>query len=359
MLVLAAPANLPQPAEGSGLLARSRSVGASDGNATICRFHAYSDRLFRAPRAALPELTLYRANSTIVVEDAEDALLRYFLFLKPDGSCHEEGLVACQSVGGARASGGPPAVAGGGAVNHCLARPCKPYPRMELSYARSMLGGGLVGRPHATRALLLGVGAGMIPTWVQESRPGLTLDAVDIAPEVLGAAPCFGLRDGGNVHLFLRDGRSFVAAQPASVYDAIFVDVFTPRDRVPPCLSTVEFFAELRRSLRPGGALVINTWKGEHQQLLATVQSVFHEVKVGAAPGETNAIILAEEGNRMASNVARGEDGEVEAWYAAAGFRRAAPRSADPVWRDLARRDSEWCTSTAADAEASAGGAHS
>merc|ERR1719198_2610799 len=100
----------------------------------------------------------------------------------------------------------------------------------------------------------------MIPMWVQENLPTISLDAVDIAPEVLGAAPCFGLRQASNVHLVLRDGRRFIAEQSASSYDAVLMDVFTPQDRLPPCLSTSEFFTTVKKSLRPGGALVVNTW---------------------------------------------------------------------------------------------------
>ncbi|MFZ0530948.1 MAG: fused MFS/spermidine synthase, partial [Propionicimonas sp.] len=53
------------------------------------------------------------------------------------------------------------------------------------------------------------------------------------------------------------DGRTGVAQLPDDYADAVIVDAFAGAS-VPAELATVDFFADARRSLRPGGVLVMN-----------------------------------------------------------------------------------------------------
>lgn len=377
---------------------------------TACRFKAFSDEVSGQERSANRSALVFRQGSSLVIEqeehlDGELEVSRYLLFANGDGTCHEEALVRCtniESVGGQQqetaankpaAAEDPRAAAdgvSGRAFSSCAARRCRPRALVALSYARSMVGGFAAAVPDARRGLMIGVGGGMIPLWVQEARPRMRLDAVDVAKDVLAAAPCFGLparfhsdeeleEDGAdhsslpsrqraakedqadvssNVRLVLADGRAFLERQPFNSYDVIFLDVYTPQDDLPPCLSTVEFFQAIRDRLRPDGVLVWNTHPSTEEELaelLRVAGAVFPHLAFGQAVGEGNQIILASQNQTLPPPKAP-EDKAVGMWYAAANFQpvendagatttsmeAAHPSSQSP------RRDAHWCPSAAA-----------
>lgn len=372
--------------------------GKEDEEQLVCPFHAYNDNVRGQPRVAMKRNVLFHQGSTVVVEakeevDGEEALSRYMLFKKADGKCHEEAMVRCNenAVDDGSSSSSSSFQEGSPACGNHV---CRPRAEIALSYARSMVAGGLTSAPQASRAFLIGVGGGMIPLWVQEARPALQLDAVDVAEDVLAAAPCFGLpawsggssSDGGgsadeqaassqgssssflqgragaaiksNVNLVLEDGRSFLERQPENTYDLVLMDAFTPKDKVPPCLSTLEFLKEVKARMRPGGVLVWNMWKNEERQLLETVSAVFPDLAMGRAPGEGNAIVLASDGSNPLANLSGGDEDDddvVTSWFRRADFHQVSTSTTEQI--DAAtpvddescfgckgpRKDAQWC----------------
>lgn len=335
----------------------------SDKEEVVCPWRASNDNVAGEERAARTSDVVFRQGSTIVLDaketvDGEDGLSRYMLFKRPDGHCHEESMVRCMGEKGASGAS-PPSSLGAAA---CGSRVCRPRADLPLSYTRSMVAGALTTVPQASKALLIGVGGGLIPLWVQEARPKLQLDAVDVASEVLNAAPCFGLPavDGSgsganvgavnvsflqrkgpalattgssmmsNVRLLLEDGRKFLQQQPPQTYDLVLVDAFTPKDVIPPCLSTLEFMNEVKAHLKPGGVSVWNVWRKERSALLNTLATAFSELAIGGAPGEGNILVLASnsplrlEQQQRPGGGANHEEEEktVGSWFRAAGFRR-------------------------------------
>jgi len=135
--------------------------------------------------------------------------------------------------------------------------------------------------------LCIGMGIGIVP--MQFVRDGARVDVAEINPAVVPMArDYFGL-EPEKLNLALTDGRYFLN-QTQKQYDAVILDAFLG-DSSPSHLMTREAFASIRRVLRPGGVLVINTFaviEGEHDffgaSLFKTLQSVFPGVLIHSGP---------------------------------------------------------------------------
>jgi hypothetical protein len=159
-----------------------------------------------------------------------------------------------------------------------------------------MIGGALTkmkgsASPHI---LSIGLGAATIPLWFSHALPSASIDAVDISGDVVAAAPCFGVKPSASLQLVQQDGREYTESQLDSSYDIMFIDAFDDNDKIPGCLSTVEFFDMLRKKLRPGGVLSMNVWDKDLTNLYGSMSEAFEgRVLIGTSPGEGNLILLA------------------------------------------------------------------
>jgi spermidine synthase len=131
-------------------------------------------------------------------------------------------------------------------------------------------------RPGGQRCLVVGLGAGIVPTWYH--RRGVPTDVVDINPRVVAlAGEYFGWRPSGLVAV--EDARYFLERSGAS-YDYILLDVFNG-DTTPAHLISRESFALIRSRLAPGGVLALNLAgsygpdRGMTLSVLATLREVF------------------------------------------------------------------------------------
>ena len=139
-------------------------------------------------------------------------------------------------------------------------------------------------RPDARRALLIGLGGGSIPKRVLASYPEVTLDVVELDPEVVEVARrFFALPDDPRLHLYVEDGRRYLQRTPHR-YDIVLLDAYFS-DAIPFHLTTVEFLRELRARLEPEGVVVANVigaLEGPRSRLLRafyrTYRQVFPEV---------------------------------------------------------------------------------
>lgn len=133
-------------------------------------------------------------------------------------------------------------------------------------------------------------GAGMtLPRYVAATRPTsaqivLEPDAELIA-EVRATMP---LPKHSGIKVRPIDGRAGIAAMPDAYTDVVIVDAFDG-NRVPPELTTVDFFGDVRRVLRPGGMSIINLT--DHRELrytrrvVASARTTWPHVLVSAEPG--------------------------------------------------------------------------
>lgn len=121
--------------------------------------------------------------------------------------------------------------------------------------------------------------------------------------EMLRSALPLRRRDG--FRLRVGDARAGVAGLADAGQDVVIRDAFL-RDEVPANLATVEFAADVRRVLRPGGVYVANVADRSDQSLAraeaATLRAVFDSVALVAEPSQLrgrrygNVLLLASDG---------------------------------------------------------------
>ncbi|SDM29714.1 spermidine synthase [Allokutzneria albata] len=161
---------------------------------------------------------------------------------------------------------------------------------LEFDYVRRI--GDVIdclGEPDApVDAVHIGGAGCTLPRYVEATRPGsrqLVLEADAELVELVWAQ--FRLHDVAGLSLRAGDGRAELAGQPAGSADLVVLDAFE-RDSVPSALSTVEFFADVVRVLRPSGSLVANIFDGPGlefaKRLSATLFTAFEHVVVLAEP---------------------------------------------------------------------------
>jgi spermidine synthase len=140
----------------------------------------------------------------------------------------------------------------------------------EYSVAMEIL--GLSAVPSAKSALVIGLGAGLIPAGLYNR--GFQVEAVDINPQVVAACKrWFGLPlPLERIHV--EDGRRFLR-KSKDHFDLVFLDVFSGED-LPSHLLTEESLKEVRNHLTEGGAFLVN-YVGFFDQPSSKVWSTFAE----------------------------------------------------------------------------------
>jgi spermidine synthase len=108
--------------------------------------------------------------------------------------------------------------------------------------------------PQAKRALLLGLGTGVLAKSLSER--GLSVDVAEIEPSMEGVARTyFGLPAAVRVHP--QDGRAFLERSEEK-WDLIFLDAFAG-ENTPWYLMTEEGLRRVQAHLAPGGRMIVNS----------------------------------------------------------------------------------------------------
>lgn len=141
-------------------------------------------------------------------------------------------------------------------------------------------------KKDATRALAIGLGAGIIPARLQNLY-GITTDIVEINPDVVEAADMYFPFNSDAHQTFVMDGRYFLKSE-GPLYDIVVLDAFSG-DITPSHLISAEAFRLVKRKLKPDGVLLINFVGGNRERdravpssLSRTLNNVFRNVKVYA-----------------------------------------------------------------------------
>src|SRR5262245_26989822 len=137
--------------------------------------------------------------------------------------------------------------------------------------------------PQIQEVLCIGLGVGIVP--MQFANEGCSVDVVEINPAVAPVgARYFDFRPS-KVNLTIVDGRYYVN-KTKKKYDAIILDAFLG-DSSPVHLFSREAFSSMRRVLKPGGTLVMNTfWSFEPNRdffsasIEKTLKNVFASVRI-------------------------------------------------------------------------------
>jgi spermidine synthase len=125
-------------------------------------------------------------------------------------------------------------------------------------------------RPTSRDVLAIGLGGGSSPKRLWRDFPQLRIQAVEIDPVVRDVAyRYFHLPHDPRLTVAVDDGRSYLERNAGRRWDAILIDAFYA-DSIPFHLFTAEFLEQVRKHLRPGGVVLVNTigaTAGEGSQL--------------------------------------------------------------------------------------------
>ena len=173
--------------------------------------------------------------------------------------------------------------------------------------------------PRMERALCIGLGMGIVPT--QLAREGVAVDVVEINPAVVPVAKKYFDCEPEKLNIVIGDGRHFVN-RATNLYDTILLDAFLG-DSSPSHLMTREAFDSMRRLLKPGGTLVINSFVGFRfgkdffgASLAKTLRAVFKSVRIHAAnPGEISNVFFVASDQPELNIVAQPDFEQVHPYY--------------------------------------------
>ncbi len=156
---------------------------------------------------------------------------------------------------------------------------------------------------------LIGLAAGTIARQYTGVYGPLPIDGVEIDPEIARVGREYLAMDAPNLNVVVADGRAWLAHSDHR-YTVVGVDAYR-LPYIPPHLTTVEFFRQVRDHLTADGVVAINVGRaGEDYRLveamLATLLQVFPSAHVIEVPNSLNAVVVAtaqpsEPGNLLAN----------------------------------------------------------
>jgi spermidine synthase len=149
--------------------------------------------------------------------------------------------------------------------------------QLDLRYSRSLVA-ALAIHPAPKQVLLVGLGGGSIPKFIQKHFPDLHLDIVEIDPDVVKVCQdWFNFKPGAHTRVIVMDGRMYLK-RSSQTYDVILLDAYAA-DRVPFHLTTLEFVQWVKSRLKPGGLVASNLWEPASNRFydaeLRTYQATF------------------------------------------------------------------------------------
>lgn len=165
---------------------------------------------------------------------------------------------------------------------------------LELAYTRAMMAFWLF-NPAPEDVLMIGLGGGSLAKFLRRQRPETRITAVEIDPRVIAAARMhFEVPPNDDcLNVIEADGAVYVRQHPASA-DVILLDGFDAGNQVE-ALATQTFYDACRRTLKPGGVLVVNLWgrDRDYAEYLARLTRAFDgEIGWISVQDKTNVIVL-------------------------------------------------------------------
>ena len=149
---------------------------------------------------------------------------------------------------------------------------------LKFEYLRYLFASYLF-QPEPKRVLIIGLGGGSMVHYLQQTDPGVKIDAVEIDPLVVKlAADMFGTKPSENVNIVTADGLKFIADAEDQTYDVIYMDAFlkpsaaTDGTGAPLALRTQQFYKQLQQKLKPGGVVAFNL--NPHAELEADIREL-------------------------------------------------------------------------------------
>lgn len=140
--------------------------------------------------------------------------------------------------------------------------------------------------PAIKRVLVIGLGAGTIPKRFWRDYPEVTVDVVELDPDVVDVAKrFFEVKEDARLRITVQDGRLFLRKSEAK-YDLIVMDAYFA-EGIPFHLATREFFELARAHLNPGGLItanIIGALDGRESKLFRALYKTYGQVFPGLYP---------------------------------------------------------------------------
>jgi len=147
------------------------------------------------------------------------------------------------------------------------------------------------------RVALIGLAAGTMARQYTAVYGPLPIDGIEIDGKIVEAGyEYFAMDDLPNLNVIIADGR-YGLAHLEHKYSVIGVDAYR-LPYIPPHLTTVEFFRQVREHMTPDGVVAINVGRAGDdyrlvQAMLATLLRVFPSAYVIEVPNSFNTVVIA------------------------------------------------------------------
>jgi SAM-dependent methyltransferase len=162
--------------------------------------------------------------------------------------------------------------------------------------------------PHEVkRVALIGLAAGTIAHQYSEVYGPVPIDGVEIDPEIVHVGREYFAMNEPNLDAIVADGRAYLA-HAGHRYTVIGVDAYR-LPYIPPHLTTIEFFQEVRDHLTPDGVVAINVGRTADdyrlvRAMVTTLLETFPSAHVIDVPYSFNAVVVATVQPSEAGNLA-------------------------------------------------------
>jgi len=166
---------------------------------------------------------------------------------------------------------------------------------LHYIYTRLAFGGlAFIGEPKDV--LFVGLGGASMPKFFRHYYPEANVDVAEIDPMIVEVAKTyFGFAEDPRTRVYVKDGRVFLTKSEKQ-YDLIVLDAYNTNS-IPFHLTTKEFLQEVRRHLKPDGAVVSNIWSPTLNQYfeaeIKTMQAAFPELYLFPGLDSGNYIFVA------------------------------------------------------------------
>ncbi len=156
------------------------------------------------------------------------------------------------------------------------------------------------------RVALIGLAGGTMARQYSAVYGPLPIDGVEIDPKIVQVGRDYFAMDQPNLNVVVADGRYFLS-RSTQRYTVVGVDAYR-LPYIPPHLSTVEFFRQVRDRLTADGVVAINVGRTYTdyrlvQAMLATLLQVFPSAHVIDVPNSFNSVLVATVQPSEAGNV--------------------------------------------------------
>ena len=131
--------------------------------------------------------------------------------------------------------------------------------KLQTKYTRDMMGVFDYYKDIPETILVLGLGAGTIPSYLYHKFPNTKIYVIEILPELKEiASDYFSMPRNERLEIVIGDAYDYVMKTQIQ-FDLIFMDVFS-KNAIPKKFCTEEFYTGLKRLISTDGYVAFNTW---------------------------------------------------------------------------------------------------